>query len=255
MQRFIAIPVLVLVLGLVWGAEPSYAQRSILKENLDRPITKQNSDGRLVPKPKFKLPPKVERKTYVKPRYSGGELNADEDRLDWCLVLGKECGKPVAEEFCKRRRYTGASDLRIDPRVASVFTRTIGMNERCWQCDGFDFITCYGPISVSRVKANPIWCGRNHNRNDFDCQRLDACPLRKVVGSRAIECNTTEHQMAANAWCRALGFTWAFHYVLDPQPNRNYTRYIETDELCIPQDPNNWTPGNPCRGFQQIICQ
>lgn len=161
-------------------------------------------------------------KTFNKPRWF-------DDRLDWCLIPGKKCGKPAADNFCKRRRYTGARNFAQDPDIGgSEPTRISGTNQVCNSpiCDGFKFITCYAPIPPERVKANPVWKG----------YRLDSC-LRW-----ATDCG----QPAADAYCRNEGYSRAFYFVLDPERGSSSTRVISSDRICT---------GKGCVGFQMIICE
>jgi hypothetical protein len=161
-------------------------------------------------------------KKYNKPRWF-------DDRLDWCLIPGKGCGKTVAMNFCRRRRYTGVRNFAQDPNIGgSEPTRTLATNDICNNptCDGFKFITCYGPIPYERVKAPPVW-------NDY---RLDSC-LRWEK-----DCG----QPAADAYCRMNRYSRAFYFVIDPEPGGYPTRVISNNRICT---------GKKCVGFQMIICE
>jgi hypothetical protein len=163
-----------------------------------------------------------EEKVFIKPRWF-------DERLDWCFNWGSECGQPAADNFCKRRRFTGARDFAADPNIGrSEPTRVSGTNQVCNQsfCTGFRFITCYGPIPHERVFANPTW-------NEY---RLDAC-LRWGA-----ECG----KPAADAFCRKKGFSESFYSVLDPERGRSHTRLIGTNQIC---------DKDICVGFQMIICK
>ena len=163
-----------------------------------------------------------EEKLFNKPRWF-------DDRLDWCLNWGSECGQPAANNFCKHRRFTGARDFEADPNIGrSEPTRVSGTNQVCNQsnCTGFKYITCYGSIPHERVFANPVW-------KDF---RLDACL------SWGNECG----KPAADAFCRENGFSESFYFVLDPERGYAHTRLIGTDQIC---------DKDFCVGFQMIVCQ
>jgi hypothetical protein len=74
---------------------------------------------------------------FVKPRHPLGL------RLDWCLNWATDCGKPVADTFCKRKGFSqGAASFEIAADIGS--TRLIGTGAVCDQpfCDGFAHITC-----------------------------------------------------------------------------------------------------------------
>jgi hypothetical protein len=160
--------------------------------------------------------------TFNKPRYR-------DVRLDWCLTWGTDCGRPVALEFCNRRRYADVEVFRAEKVGKSELTKLMGGNQACSGndfCTAFAYITCSGQIPTERVFANPVWKGR----------RLDVC-LRW-----ASECG----KPAADSFCRAQGYSDALHAVPDAEPGYASTRVISTDQIC----------DKPfCRGFQQIICR
>jgi hypothetical protein len=150
-----------------------------------------------------------------------------EDRLDWCLTWGTDCGKPAADNFCKHRRFSGASAFAADPGVGH--TRVSGTNQVCDGsfCTGFKFITCTGPLpSHEQNFTQPRWIE----------DRLDWC----------LTWGTDCGKPAADAFCRSQGFTDSFFSVADPEPGRSSTRLIGTDQIC---------DQNFCVGFQMIICQ
>lgn len=162
--------------------------------------------------------------TYKNPRWN-------DYRLDWCLKWGTDCGKPAADNFCMRRRWTGASDFAADPNIgATTPTMVSSSNRVCDQsgCTGFKYITCYGKIPSEQVYANPAW-------NDY---RLDACYTWDTGCGRK----------AANAFCSEEGFSKSFYYIFDAEPSARDTLTIGTNEIC---DANEYD----CYGFQMIICK
>jgi len=161
-------------------------------------------------------------RTYHKPRYQ-------DQRLDWCLEWGQNCGKAAADAFCQRRRFTGASQFRAERVGPAQATRLIGTNQICANqtfCTGFEFITCYGPAGMDRVFANPAWNGH----------RLDNC----------LHWGTQCGKPAADAFCRANGFAQALSFALDATPGRGSTRLIGSNQICN---------AAYCVGFQQIVCR
>ena len=160
-----------------------------------------------------------EDKTFNQPRWF-------DDRLDWCLTWATNCGKPAADNFCKRRRFSGASNFAADPGVGH--TRVSSTNQVCKGsfCTGFKFITCTGAIPHNQVFANPVWKGH----------RLDVCL------TWATNCG----KPAADAFCRNKGFAESIHSVADPEAGRSKTRLIGTDQIC---------DKNFCVGFQMITCR
>ena len=159
--------------------------------------------------------------TYNRPIYRG-------DRLDWCLTWGTNCGKPAADAFCNRHRYTNALVFRAQVPGQLQTTRLIGTNQVCRGtfCTAFAYITCESPIPSSRVFANPVWKGF----------RLDVC------AQWGANCG----KPAADAFCRSKGYSESLHAEADAQPGNASTRVIGTDQICN---------GSFCTGFQQIICK
>lgn len=149
-----------------------------------------------------------------------------DDRLDWCLTWASNCGKPAADKFCTRRRFTAAAGFAAEPGVGR--TRVSGTNQVCSgpDCTGFRFINCSGPISSDRVFANPSWKGN----------RLD------VYKSFGKDCG----KPAADAFCASQGFRSSSSSVQDSTPGRGTTRIISNNQLC---------DQNFCVGFQMIVCQ
>jgi hypothetical protein len=152
-------------------------------------------------------------KTYQKPTYS-------DLRLDWCWTLSdKDCGKTVADTFCRGRRFTGAKDFRGEK--AGGATRFIGSRETCKgaSCFGFASITCFGPIQQCTQGTtdvcnypNPAWKGK----------RLDWCR----------EWGTNCGRPAANAFCQKMGFARSVYERSDNKPGGGPTRMIGTDQIC-----------------------
>jgi hypothetical protein len=167
----------------------------------------------------FWVGPALADQTYNQPRWF-------DDRLDWCLTWSNNCGKPAADNFCMRRRFTAAAGFEAEPGVGK--TRVSGTNQICngANCTGFRFITCTGPISTDRTFTNPAWKG----------SRLDAC---KSFGK---DCG----KPAADAFCVSNGFQSSSHSVLDATPGRGTTRVISNDQIC---------DQSFCVGFQMIVCQ
>lgn len=66
-------------------------------------------------------------------------------RLDFCLNFGNECGKPAADEFCKRQKFD-ESVLFENETVGTrgIRTRVIGTGQICDMpdCSAFTLIRC-----------------------------------------------------------------------------------------------------------------
>src|SRR5262245_21049238 len=85
---------------------------------------------------------KAQDKVYNKPRWQ-------DERLDWCKRWGakpNECGKSVADEFCRKWRWTAARDFRQEN--AGGRTRMLnGQSCNDKGCLGFASITCTGKVA------------------------------------------------------------------------------------------------------------
>ncbi len=64
-------------------------------------------------------------------------------RLDVCLQWATNCGKPVADAFCKQEGFSDALYFVVDPETGYAPTRLIGTNQVCTSgCRGFQEIIC-----------------------------------------------------------------------------------------------------------------
>lgn len=152
----------------------------------------------------------------------------DAERLDWCWGIARDCGAPVAAEFCKRKRYDSASAFSPQRVGRSAATRTMGTNQTCSDdegCTGFAAITCTGKVAPERI----------HNNPSFNQRRLDVC-----MRSGSTECG----QPVADAYCRLKRFSSASHFRPDEERGNAPTGLL-----------SGQTCERTCRGFQQIICQ
>jgi len=168
--------------------------------------------------------------TYQNPKWFTSDY-----RLDWCLNWGTQCGKPAADTYCMRRRWTGAADFAAAPNIgASEPTITAASYKVCDQsgCTGFTYITCYGKISAERVYANPAWKG----------YRLDVCY------SGDSNCG----KKAADAYCRRKdpdrGFTSSFYHLVEPVRS-------DSDTITIGDGTVYDHSEYDLRNFVMIICQ
>ena len=157
-------------------------------------------------------------------------------RVDWCLDSGSGCGQAAADNFCHRKRWTGAAAFAQDPDVgASTPTITGRTFEVCNQsyCDGFKYITCYGRIRYDRVYNNPEWNGK----------RLDVC----YVGD-----DYCSGKKVADAYCRQhepwQGFTKSFYYLISPELSDTDTSTIGDNKV---YDHTQYD----LRQFIMIMCQ
>lgn len=154
------------------------------------------------------------------------------ERLAYCTVDGKECGKAVANRYCHMLGYEYASQQVIAYNVG--LTHYISSRVRCkgWTCNGFMTIGCATRLSHSPPKSYHY---RKKSFVDprFDHYRVAWCYERsKGCGSRA-----------ANSFCSRMGFMHATHFVKEMQVSA--TRTIGSQELCF---------GSQCNAFKTIVC-
>lgn len=83
-----------------------------------------------------KVAPRCITRIFYKPRMSGL-------RLDVCLKLNRDCGKPAADRFCQAMGYRRALSCKLD-NTPSTPTFIIGTQAICRQsfCKGFEMIEC-----------------------------------------------------------------------------------------------------------------
>ena len=209
----------VLLLGATLSVQPQVVRRKNLPVTAEpeRKATTRIPTEQVVAAPEA---PSVESKTFQQPRYL-------DDRLDWCMKWGSDCGKPVAEAFCHRRRYENVTAFEAEVVGRSAQTRLMGTDQLCNgdNCTGFSFITCSAPIGMDRVFGNPTWKG----------YRLDVCWLGTGYCGK----------WSADAFCKAQGFSESLDSTPDREPGNTPTRAIGNNQICE----------KGCKGYQQIICK
>jgi len=66
-------------------------------------------------------------------------------RVDSCLSLNRQCGKPAADAWCRAKGFAKAIDWAVDHDIgATTPTYIMGDQGLCDHalCDGFKYITC-----------------------------------------------------------------------------------------------------------------
>ncbi len=159
------------------------------------------------------------------PTYNG-------ERLDYCTLEGKECGRVTATHYCQMLGYDYANQSIIAYNLG--LTHYISSRARCkgWRCNGFMTIRCVKTLSHTPPQSY-------HYREKrfvvprFDHFRVDWCYTQgKDCGRRA-----------ANSFCSRMGFMKAKHFVKETQIGA--TKSIGSQELCF---------GNQCNAFKEIVC-
>jgi hypothetical protein len=82
------------------------------------------------------ITPRKRRQIYKKPRFKGY-------RVDCCLKLNQDCGKPAADMFCQSMGYSHATNCKID-NSPCMPTYIMGNHTICNRsfCKGFDEVEC-----------------------------------------------------------------------------------------------------------------
>ncbi len=154
------------------------------------------------------------------------------ERLDYCTVDGKECGKTVADRYCQMLGYDYSSDNEIAYNIG--LTHYLSTSERCkgWRCNGFMTIVC--ATGLSHTPPKPYHYREKRFADPrFNDYRVDWCYDQKQgCGSRA-----------ANSFCSRMGFMQAKHFVKETQVSA--TKTMGSQELCF---------GNQCNAFKLIVC-
>jgi len=149
-------------------------------------------------------------------------------RLDWCFTWSKDCGRPPALEYCLRKHYFDVRDFKAEVVGKSAPTSLMGSSQTCKgiaACTAFAYITCTSKIPTNQIFVNPVW-------KDY---RLDVClTWGKDCG-----------KPAADAFCKANGFSESLNAVADAGRGYAPTRIVSNDQIYKEN----------CVGWQQIICR
>ena len=126
--------------------------------------------------------------------------------LDYCKKWGKECGKPAANAYCRKKGYRRA--LRYGVKKNTPPTKVISSGQVCKApgCDRIDYVVC---------EADGVF--RNPKVGKY---ALDLCQQwGKGCG-----------KPAADAFCRNKGFRQSVDFAV--RPDRPPTRVISTGQIC-----------------------
>jgi len=154
------------------------------------------------------------------------------ERLDYCTLDGKECGKTVANRYCKILGYDYSSQNVKAYNVG--LTNYLSTNAQCkgWRCNGFMTIGCAMSLSHTPPKAYH-YREKRFARPRFNDYRVDWCyDQGKGCGAKA-----------AHSFCSQLGFMRAKRFTRES--NVSATKTIGSEELCFAKN---------CNGFESIVC-
>ncbi len=154
------------------------------------------------------------------------------ERLDFCSIDGRECGKQVADRYCQLLGYDYSSQNVIAHNLG--LTNFLSTRAQCsgWRCNGFMTISC-----AKGIKHHPPrpyhYTEKKYVYPRFNHYRLDWCYKQ----------NHNCGAMAANSFCSRLGYVRAKRFIKEAQISA--TKTIGSQELCF---------GNGCNSFREIIC-
>ena len=154
-------------------------------------------------------------------------------RLAWCALDGKQCGKPIADQYCQLMGYAHANKIIKANNVG--LTNYINSHARCkgWTCDSFMTIVCSKSLKHAHPQAYHY--------------RLKKFVYPRYAGYRVDFCLNKNKQcgkQAAWSFCRRIGFMDVQSF--KEQLHIGATRTIGSQELCF---------GQSCKGFANIICK
>jgi hypothetical protein len=176
--------------------------------------------------------------TFAKPK-------AGPFRIDWCYLLGSQCGKPAADRFCQSKGFVQSNDFEEAVDIgASTPTIVQGTGQSCAApgCDGFTYVTCEKPDAPPPPPPPPPGGGGANERTYYK---------PKLGGYRVNYCETKGigcGQDAADSFCDAKGYDDASDFAQSAPvpPGAKPTRFIGNGKIC---------KGPGCYGFNSITCE
>jgi hypothetical protein len=153
--------------------------------------------------------------------------------MDWCKTLGKGCGRPAANYYCRARGHLYAVSYAKDNNIG--YTRVIKTGQICNApgCDGFRYITC-------RRSSHPVPAPAVKGIKRFHYPKIGGVALDWCY-KFGKKCGYT----AANAFCKSRGY-WKGTAGYEKRDNIGYTRIFRSGRICN-------APG--CDGFRYIDCK
>lgn len=154
------------------------------------------------------------------------------ERLNYCTVENKECGKPVATRYCRMMGYSYSDHYVIDYNVGLTNYIAIGAVCKGWLCNGFKTIRC-----VSHLRHKPPrpyhYRLRKYVYPYFDLYRVAWC----YDGRRG--CG----RLAAFSFCRRMGYLTTRRFAIEESVAA--TKAVGNQKLCF---------GRTCNAFKYITC-
>lgn len=152
-------------------------------------------------------------------------------RLSYCLSDRHNCGKTVADRYCRNLGYERAQTIKIDHNVGltSYFDKKTCC--RGWHCAGFKLIRCELPIR-NQVPRQYHYRYKKYVLPRFHQHRVAWCYQdQQYCGKRA-----------ASAFCRHMGYAKATKFQIET--HLAATQSLGNQQLCF----------GDCNGFSAITC-
>lgn len=155
-----------------------------------------------------------------------------DERLAYCTMDGKECGKQVADRYCQMLGYDYSSKHVIAYNVGLTHFLSTRIECKGWQCNGFMMIGCATGLSHTPPKPYHyrekqfVYPRYNNFRVDWCYDQHKGCGMH-----------------AANSFCSRMGYIQAKRIIKEVRVSA--TKSIGSQELCF---------GMECNGFREIIC-
>lgn len=155
------------------------------------------------------------------------------NRLDYCFFGGKQCGKQVADQYCKLMGYESSDRQVIEYNVGCTnYIHTKFVCKQGWRCNGFKRIRCRNKL-VHQPPA-PYY----YHLNKFVLPRYNQFRV-----AWCLKRNKLCGKPAAYSFCRRMGFMKTVGF--KKETGVLATRTLEAEELCF---------GPSCNGFSEITC-
>ncbi|MBN9231357.1 MAG: hypothetical protein BGO90_06180 [Legionella sp. 40-6] len=154
------------------------------------------------------------------------------ERLDFCAINGKNCGKEIADRYCQLLGYKYSNQYTIAYNIG--LTHYLESRAKCtgWQCNGFMNISCvnlitHKPPQAYYYREQKFVAPRvNHYRVDWCYKKGNDCG-----------------ESAAHSFCSRMGFMRAKNFT---QENKvGATKALGDEALCF---------GPQCSAFKYIVC-
>lgn len=154
------------------------------------------------------------------------------ERLNYCSLDGKLCGRAVATRYCKMMGYLRANQQIIDHNVGCTHFMPLTVQCKGWRCNAFKKIRCVANMSHKPPQSYHYRLRRFVYPYFNNCRVAWCYDGQKGCGRRA-----------AFSFCRRMGYLGVRRYAI--QSKIAATKAIGNQILCF---------GNQCKAFDYINC-